>query len=1144
MDEPKTRASAWRRGLLWTAAVAVVLAGVAAALVALSLGWQRERLVAVLEEQLGDQLATSVAIGSLAGPLVGELRLQDVRLGSPDDPLLESETIVLRWDVRSLLPGRPWVIDSLEIRGAHLRLRRDAEGALDLPATSGEGPPPDLRIRLLRIVESRLSAEWSDETGPQRLAAALEAEVREVVLPGGGRVPADSGEVDLVVDASSLGRVRFERASLHAQLAGGRDVSFRADALGSFGRLGVSGGGDVETWLEAGPDADTRLDLEFHALDLGALAGNAQASTRLDGRGELRVGPRTAADGARELVFDGVLEESQISKVTLTGGRLRGRLLEDAWQVEEMLLLGDGVELRGSGSGAGDALADVELEARVENLDRLGAWLGGPSEGASRLAGGLRVEASLRGPVGRPDGSLRIRADDLVIDGRPLGDADLRATISGGDRARIDAFALDGGPLDVSAEAGGLLRRDGDGVVVEGLRLRSRDARLDVDGRLAADRLDALHLRMAGLRADRLPAPAEGVRATAGRLTGDVRLTGPIAAPSVEGWLQIDAGALELSRLGERLGPIDGRIRLADEVLSIESLTIGEPGGRAEIAGQLAVPGLRPERVDLRLRLQDFPLTRVPLPNREDTGEAVAFQTGGRVDADVSLSGPLSSLRVDGDVDWRQPRWEGVELDRIEAHVEGGMDLMQVTLGIHYLGRKMLDGRATLPIPERAAVAADWLQDDRARVVVEGRSLEFALLSPFLTRLVRDPRGTADVRLTIEGARPEPRIEGVVTVSGGSIRVPLLRQTFSPVTGSARFDGSTVELESIAVGSPGAGLRGSGRLELHDLRPERLDLAVELDGFPLSRSSLVETDLDGSLRLAGEVEAPHLSGDLLLRNTRVTVRSTQDPIYKEVRIRATRSGDDALVERSDQTPGLLDRASAEITLRLPSDTWFRSPDMELDVKGWATLEKRSFEPPRVAGQLDAVRGTVRVVRKQFRVRKGEARLDGSAELDPVIDLEAVHPVADVTIVAYVTGRVSAPVLRLESEPPLPEPDVVSYLFFGRPADQLGASEQGSTEMAAAGLAAGIALDELRDVLGADLPVDTIDLKIEEGDERSRVEVGKYVTRDIFVRYGQTFGSETEEEIGVSYRIGEHWRLESTTTSGATAGADVFWTIDY
>jgi autotransporter translocation and assembly factor TamB len=98
--------------------------------------------------------------------------------------------------------------------------------------------------------------------------------------------------------------------------------------------------------------------------------------------------------------------------------------------------------------------------------------------------------------------------------------------------------------------------------------------------------------------------------------------------------------------------------------------------------------------------------------------------------------------------------------------------------------------------------------------------------------------------------------------------------------------------------------------------------------------------------------------------------------------------------------------------------------------------------------------------------------------------------------------------------------------------------------AAAGLAAGLALEELRAVFGEAVPIDTIDVRISEDDESHYVEVGKYVARDVFVRYGHTFGPEPEEEVGVSLRLGDHWILESTTNSDATAGGDVYWVLEY
>lgn len=1167
-----------RRRLLRAAAALALLVVLAAGLLvagalAVSMGWQRARVTAAIESLVGDALGTPVRMGALRGPLIPRLEIEALRVGPEGAELASARRLVLRLDLRSRPPAGPLVIEALEIEGLHLTLRRDESGwrlPWPAPGDDGGGPvdgaegwlPFAIHVHRTQVRDSRVEVAWSDAESPGSLVGAFEAQLDDLRLAAQGPATFGPASLSVSLEQGSLGGQRVDRGALEAQLEAGHELRFMAVGAGGFGEIGIQGRGDLDAWLASRIDPETRIDLTFDALDLEVLSGGELPATQLAGRAELGVGERrSATTGAPEIAFVAILEPSRLGPVDLSAAELHGRLLEDEWQLDDLSVQGEGLSLTGRAAGTGSAPRLLDLRARVERLGELSQWLApvgaAGALGPEALSGSLSLELELEAPPQRPravEGRIAARARNLVRGGAAIGDVVLRARIRNGQRAELQTFTLQGERLSFEAEPGGVLRLAGatlsDGVVVEGLALRSQEARLAVAGRVGRDALHALHLRLSDLDAARIGAFEGVAEPSAGSIAADLVLDGPFDAPRAEGWVTLRDGAAWIPALGETFAPIDARLQLEDEALVVERLTVGPPGARATLSGRVELADLRPGRAELRLRVEDFALTRVPLPRglaggagSEEPGDAPAsVATGGRVDADLTVTGPLLAPTISGDLAWSEPRWQDVQLEHIALHLQADESFASGRLRVRYEGSEILAAEGRLPVPDDPGEPLDWLADPRGRIDVRGESLDFALLARFLPRLVRSPRGRADLTLVVQGGRPEPRIDGELVVADGSIRIPLLGQTFAPVSGVARFDGRRVRLESLSVGTPEAGLTAEGSLELVDLRPERVDLAIRLSDFPVSRSSLVRANVDGRVELRGPLSAPALTGELALRDTRITVRGS-DQVAQEVRVRAS-ARDESLRETGPSGPSLLDRASADLSFTVPGGTWIRSSDLELDVEGWARLQKRSLEPARYSGRLETRRGTVRVVGRRFELRRGEASLDGGSQIDPVLDVVASHRVADVRIVAYVTGRVSEPVLRLDSEPPMSEDEVASYLFFGRPPNQLGAGEQGDVSLAAAGLAAGMALDELRDVFGHDLPIDTVEIRIEEGDEPSRVEVGKYIARDVFVRFGQSFGSETFQEVGVSYRLGEHWLIESTTSSNATAGADLYWTIDW
>lgn len=231
-------------------------------------------------------------------------------------------------------------------------------------------------------------------------------------------------------------------------------------------------------------------------------------------------------------------------------------------------------------------------------------------------------------------------------------------------------------------------------------------------------------------------------------------------------------------------------------------------------------------------------------------------------------------------------------------------------------------------------------------------------------------------------------------------------------------------------------------------------------------------------------------------------------------------------------------------MHLPRNSWLRGRGSELDLTGDLELRKEALQSATIAGRAEVVRGTYVFQTKRFDVRRGFVTFDGGTELDPLLDVEAAHRVRDVNVLVFLYGRASAPLVRIGSEPTLSESDALAYLFLGRPANQVGAGQKAGMDSAAAALATGVAAAQVTDLLAASLPIDTLDMAIDETGKPAEIKVGKYITDRVFVRYGRTLGPEPEDQVRVEMRINPNWSVGTDVSTSENAGADVIWSLDY
>jgi translocation and assembly module TamB len=136
---------------------------------------------------------------------------------------------------------------------------------------------------------------------------------------------------------------------------------------------------------------------------------------------------------------------------------------------------------------------------------------------------------------------------------------------------------------------------------------------------------------------------------------------------------------------------------------------------------------------------------------------------------------------------------------------------------------------------------------------------------------------------------------------------------------------------------------------------------------------------------------------------------------------------------------------------------------------------RSGTDLRLYGNLAAVRGTYALtigpIVRQFDVTGGSVRFLGTADLNPELDITAAHQIrsgagaggqSNLTIVVRVTGTAEYPRVTLTSDtqPPLPESELLNYLVFGQPSFRLSQQQSFAQQVVVQEVLGGILMQGL------------------------------------------------------------------------------------
>jgi len=423
--------------------------------------------------------------------------------------------------------------------------------------------------------------------------------------------------------------------------------------------------------------------------------------------------------------------------------------------------------------------------------------------------------------------------------------------------------------------------------------------------------------------------------------------------------------------------------------------------------------------------------------------------------------------------------------------------------------------------------------------------LDLAIAAPWLPSLVRGVSGSAAFDVELRGGRLEPEISGQLTVASATFDVPTLGQKLGPLEAKIRLEDHAVSIDTLSLAGGRGAAKLSGMLELAGTTPVAADLTLDFLGFEVRHRQDLTGQLDGSLRIEGPLHGIGVRGTVALNDGRIRLTDQRSPLVREIRVTQMQNAPTTSIREGEPAKlDLFDNATLDVRLQVPRDTWIVGQGAHVEIEGVIEAHKRPRQPVLALGGLDVVQGNYRLQGRMFQIEQGHALFSGRTDFDPVLDALATTRVNDVKILATVGGTASAPTLRLESDPPHTQNDVLALLLFGRTSDSLAQPEASGLSSFAAAAAGSALLNQIGGAAGPHLPVDAFTVGAADQSSGTTIGAGRYVTQDVYVHYDHDIGGSSGGRIRVDWRLTKQFSVESRTSSDGNASADLIWTYDY
>ncbi|MGA1870792.1 MAG: translocation/assembly module TamB domain-containing protein [bacterium] len=611
----------------------------------------------------------------------------------------------------------------------------------------------------------------------------------------------------------------------------------------------------------------------------------------------------------------------------------------------------------------------------------------------------------------------------------------------------------------------------------------------------------------------------------------------------------IDArGAVEIQNLRQLIARIDSitfplgptiwknkepiRCETDEQGVRISSCTLSSAQGIFSLQGAIEWGGAQ----KISLTLSEVSLDQL----HNVAAQSIPF--GGVLDADLKVSGSFNAPLMKGYAVIKNGIAGQFKFDEFRHDISYDQKQLDLIASLSQEGRKTLHLSGKLPIDLAFQKVQDRFSLQGFFVDIRIDQLDLGFI-PSLLPSITMVQGTLSGKGQISGSLGEPHFDTELDFVNTSFQIMPLSQIFT--LQEARIQGTheRIIIDGIKIlGTSGSALL-STTIELSQFSLDQFIATLNMEQWKILYSSDSHFVCDGEMKAQGTLSDINLSGSVTLPSVKVKISDFigSNRINPEVVMVKERGKKPDFIEKK---PGFfMKNVIIDTHVHIPRNLWIIHDQANIELKGDIHILKAKENNPRVLGDIQSVRGYYTFYNKEFEVQKAVLTFQGLTVINPQIDMRTVYRVGGVNIFIIITGTKNAPVVTLQSDPSMPQNDIISYLIFGRATEDLSQRESANLQAQAFALVGRIVAMQVMGIFGEKFSVDTIQIRASKQGTPS-LEIGKYLARDVYVAYSRELGQQKSEMLTVEYYLYSNLTLETEIRADDRSGIDLIWKKDF
>lgn len=448
-----------------------------------------------------------------------------------------------------------------------------------------------------------------------------------------------------------------------------------------------------------------------------------------------------------------------------------------------------------------------------------------------------------------------------------------------------------------------------------------------------------------------------------------------------------------------------------------------------------------------------------------------------------------------------------------------------------------------------ASVPLAATQAWKMSAVIHRLSLDF--LSGTLESL-RTATGTLEAQLAIAGTRSQPNFDAEVQIDKGSFQLRVDPHIYKNLQLDVGLHKGQLAVRKLSLNSGDGSLKATGKATLNGLRPTALQADAETRKFAITAGDFAAW-LDTTISADAEQQ-----GDILNGRVRVSKGVVHLPKLETGRkLQPVGELDDVVytdrLARQARQEAAAKHTETRLQLSIPGPFLIRSKEAYADLQGKLELDVKG-PTSNLTGVVETVSGWVELLSRRYTIERLRVSFDGPPD-NPSFEVRLTRQLTEANIIVEVAGTAKSKKLdfRLSSDPPIyDESQIIGIIISGDPASQRVSNT--ALDRQVTGAVSGLIIGKVKDAIAPQLPVDVI--KLDTGGQdyagvtQTRLEVGKYLSDNVYLSYVHQFGSSSglhrlnSNEAHVEYRFLRRFELDTVFGDAGVGGIDLYWTYRY